>query len=90
MPEGRRYSIRGNRIVWMEWSFIYGVKTTKGVQIYDAQFLNERIIYELSLQEISVFYSGMDPAFQSTIFHDSAFLLGKFKIDDLITFNIKK
>ena len=39
--------------------------SVSGPQLFDIQFNNERIIYELSLQEAISFYSGYSPFFQT-------------------------
>jgi Cu2+-containing amine oxidase len=48
----------------------------KGPQLYDIRFKNERIAYELSLQEIAVFYSGHNPMQAFANYLDSVGLIG--------------
>ena len=39
-----------------------GVRASGGLRLWDIRFLGERIVYELSLQEILASYSGITPA----------------------------
>ncbi|CAG2227077.1 unnamed protein product [Mytilus edulis] len=39
----------------------HGMSPIRGPQLFDLRFKNERIAYELSLQELSVFYAGYKP-----------------------------
>jgi hypothetical protein len=50
--------------------------TVKGPQLYDIRFKNERIAYELSLQEIAVFYSGHKPTDVLAHYLDGLELIG--------------
>ncbi|CAH1779881.1 unnamed protein product, partial [Owenia fusiformis] len=50
--DGRRYSVDGHRVKYMDWEFEFTYRQTTGPQLFDVQFKKERIVYELSLQEI--------------------------------------
>ena len=39
-----------------------GVRPSGGLRLWDVQFLGERILYELSLQEAMVSYGGTTPS----------------------------
>lgn len=75
-PDGIRYLVNGRRVTYMEWSFDFRLSTSYGPQLYDIRFRNERIVYELALQEISVFYSGYSPQQRFSDYMDSAELIG--------------
>ncbi|CAH1798119.1 unnamed protein product [Owenia fusiformis] len=58
--DGARYTARGQHIDYLGWSFDFRVRTTTGLQIFNLLYNNERIAYEISLQEIAVLFSGAD------------------------------
>ena len=49
-PEGRRFTVQGRRVKWLGWEFEFGMLASSGIQLFDIKFLEERIVYELSLQ----------------------------------------
>lgn len=75
-PDGRRYTVSGKHVDYMQWSFDFRLSTSYGPQLYDIRFNDTRIIYELGLQEISVFYSGNSPQQRFSDYMDSAELIG--------------
>lgn len=75
-PSGKRYSISGRHINYMGWDFDVRMSTISGPQIFDIRYNNERIVYELSLQEIAVFYSADSPAQRFADYVDSVALIG--------------
>ncbi|VDI21010.1 diamine oxidase [Mytilus galloprovincialis] len=75
-PDGKRYNVRGRHVEYMSWSFDFRMSLLSGPQIYDVRFRNERIAYEISLQDIGVFYSGYKPHDEVAHFLDSMLLLG--------------
>ncbi|KAK3102363.1 hypothetical protein FSP39_010829 [Pinctada imbricata] len=75
-PDGARYEVKQRHVNYMDWSFDFRLSTTRGPQIYDVRFRNERIIYEAGLQEISVYYSGHSPQQKFSDFLDSTELMG--------------
>lgn len=75
-PDGRRYTISGQRIKYMGWSFNYRMSTNSGPMLFDVRYKHERIAYEISLQEIAVFYSGFSPASRFSDIVDSASMIG--------------
>jgi primary-amine oxidase len=46
-----RFTIQGNKVNWLGWSFLIGNKATSGPRLWDIRFKGDRIIYELSMQE---------------------------------------
>ncbi|KAL5004821.1 hypothetical protein ScPMuIL_018277 [Solemya velum] len=75
-PDGPRYTLKGNQVSYMSWLFSHRISPTAGVQLLDVRFKNERILYELSMQEITVLYSGYNPAARLLYYADSAGLFG--------------
>lgn len=75
-PSGKRYSIKGRHINYMLWDFDIRMSSMSGPQIFDIRFNKKRIAYELSLQEISVMYSGHDPSMRFADYVDSVALIG--------------
>ena len=75
-PAGKRYSINGRHITYLQWDLDLRMSTISGPQLFNVKYQNERIVYELSLQEISVFYSGNGPGLRYADFIDSIALLG--------------
>ena len=75
-PSGPRYTIDGNEIRYMNWKLNYRMSPTVGLQLFNIKYKSERIVYELSLQEIIVLYAGHSPAASMLYFADSAGLFG--------------
>ncbi|XP_045216913.2 putative amine oxidase [copper-containing] [Mercenaria mercenaria] len=75
-PSGKRYSIEGRHIKYMGWDFDIRMSTISGPQMFDIRYNNERIVYELSLQDIAVFYSADSPAQRFADYVDSVALIG--------------
>lgn len=75
-PDGKRYSIEGRHVTYMDWQFHFKMSVRFGPQLFDIRFRGDRIVYELSLQEISVFYSGNTPILKFANFLDSIGLIG--------------
>lgn len=57
-PDGKRYTVSGHHVEYMNWSFAFRLRSSTGVQLFDISFDGQRIVYELSLQEAAAFYSG--------------------------------
>ncbi|CAG5126198.1 unnamed protein product [Candidula unifasciata] len=75
-PSGPRYTIEGNLVNYMDWRFNLHISPSVGPQLFDIRYKGERIVYELSMQEIGVLYSGHSPAASMLYFADSAGLFG--------------
>ena len=75
-PQGRRFDIAGRKISYMGWDFHVGMRSSAGPALYDIRFNNTRIMYELSMQEATSFYSANDPRQSSAQYFDSAFRIG--------------
>lgn len=83
MPSGNRFSIQtapgdegsGFRVTWQGWDFHGTLRGPRGLALYDVRFLGERILYELSVQDQVVVYSGYGPR-GNTVYLDSFYRLG--------------
>ncbi|KAK7879692.1 hypothetical protein WMY93_033593 [Mugilogobius chulae] len=74
-PEGARYSVRHNQVLYLDWSFAFGLSAVTGMRVFDVRFRNERILYELSVQEAMSVYGSVTPGMDMTKFLDSGILL---------------
>ncbi|XP_062611669.1 putative amine oxidase [copper-containing] [Saccostrea cucullata] len=75
-PDGKRYSIKGQSVHYMNWDFQFGVSPTHGPQLYQIKFEKELIVYQLDLSEMTVFYSSSEPIGRFANFFDSVVLIG--------------
>ncbi len=75
-PHGRRFSVQGNTVSYMNWRFDFGIRPTAGPALFDVRFKGKRIAYEVSLQEGIAYYSGYDPETSNTHYLDSSWGLG--------------
>lgn len=60
-PDGSRYGVKDRHVRYMGWDFDFRMSTSTGPQLFDIKHLGRRVVYELSLQEISSFHSGFKP-----------------------------
>eukprot|EP01025_Chloroclados_australasicus_P041422 TRINITY_DN4386_c1_g1_i3.p1 TRINITY_DN4386_c1_g1~~TRINITY_DN4386_c1_g1_i3.p1 ORF type:complete len:942 (+),score=92.97 TRINITY_DN4386_c1_g1_i3:198-3023(+) len=80
-PEGQRFLIvgddtaEGRRFAWMGWEGHFTMRPDTGLAFYDIRYNQERIIYELALQDQYVAYSGFTGAGQ-VVYFDSNFGMG--------------
>ena len=75
-PHGKRFTVHNNKVKYMNWQVEYGIRSTGGLALYDVRFKNQRIAYEVSLQEGVAYYSGYDPETSNTHYIDSNWGLG--------------
>lgn len=75
-PDGKRYSIDGRHVSYMGWDLDFRMSISSGPQLFDIKYRGERIAYELSLQELAVFYSAGKPAQKFANYIDSVGLIG--------------
>ena len=77
-PEGPRYTIQGHQISWMGWKFDVTTRMMRGPALFDITFQNERIVYELSMNDIVLQY-GSDSFGRSNVFYsDSVYGIGYY------------
>lgn len=60
-PDGARFTVSGKSVQWLKWSFLIHTRTLSGLQLFNVKHGNDRIAYEISLQDIVVQYSGAAP-----------------------------
>ncbi|CAG5131620.1 unnamed protein product [Candidula unifasciata] len=75
-PDGKRYSIKNDKVTYLDWTFNYHMSSRNGPAIYDVKFRGERIVYELAVSEIAVIYSGYMPFGNTANYVDSATGMG--------------
>ncbi|KAL2211275.1 copper amine oxidase [Sarocladium strictum] len=77
-PGGRRYKVDdANKYVeYMGWKFYTRFDRDVGIQFYDIKFKEERIMYELSLQDAIAQYAGNNPFQASTAYIDRYYGIG--------------
>lgn len=76
--EGKRYSVSNNQVLYLDWSFAFGLSSLTGMRVFDVRFKGERIAYELSVQEAMSVYGSVTPGMILTKFLDSSIGIGRF------------
>lgn len=76
--EGKRYSVSNNHVLYLDWSFAFGLSCLTGMRVFDVRFKGERIAYELSVQEAMSVYGSVTPGMMMTKFLDSSIGIGRF------------
>ncbi|XP_056258048.1 retina-specific copper amine oxidase [Seriola aureovittata] len=77
-PNGARYSVSKNHVLYLGWSFAFGLSSLTGMRVFDVRFKGERIAYELSVQEAMSVYGSITPGMILTKFLDSSIGIGRF------------
>ncbi|XP_060593893.1 membrane primary amine oxidase-like [Ruditapes philippinarum] len=77
-PKGPRYTIKGHQVEWMGWQFEFSSSPMHGPAIFDVRFKNERIAYEISLQDVTLIYSSQTNGAGPPTLSDTMFLLGSY------------
>lgn len=76
--QGKRFSVRDNHVIYLDWSFAFGLSSLTGMRVFDINFKGERIAYELSVQEAMSVYGSVTPGMILTKFLDSSIGIGRF------------
>ncbi|XP_029912977.1 primary amine oxidase, liver isozyme-like [Myripristis murdjan] len=76
--QGKRYSVKNNHVIYLDWSFAFGLSPLAGMRVFDVRFRGERIIYELSVQEAMSVYGSATPNLMLTKFLDASIGIGRF------------
>ncbi|BFZ22710.1 hypothetical protein BsWGS_25749 [Bradybaena similaris] len=74
-PDGKRYSVKDRQVSYLDWTFSFRMSPSTGPALNDVKFKGQRIAYQISLEEVAVFYSGHAP-FATANFLDSTTLMG--------------
>lgn len=71
-PNGLRYRVdlAERYVSWLDWTFYISYSPEQGVGLYDVRFKNERIAYEITLQDAISNYGGSDPLQAHTAYLD--------------------
>ncbi|KFA62426.1 hypothetical protein S40285_06085 [Stachybotrys chlorohalonatus IBT 40285] len=74
----KRYAVdtQNKYVSWMDFDFYLASDRDTGLKLFEVKYKNERIIYELSIQEAHAHYAGNDPFQSSTAYLDSYYGLG--------------
>ncbi|XP_014391358.1 PREDICTED: amiloride-sensitive amine oxidase [copper-containing] [Myotis brandtii] len=75
-PQGPRYRLEGNAVLYGGWSFAFRLRSSTGLQVLNVHFGGERIAYEVSVQEAVALYGGHTPAGMQTKYIDVGWGLG--------------
>nr|XP_019964208.1 PREDICTED: primary amine oxidase, liver isozyme-like [Paralichthys olivaceus] len=76
--EGKRFSVNHNQVLYLDWSFAFGLSSLTGMRVFDVRFKGERIVYELSVQEAMSVYGSVTPGMIITKFLDTSIGIGRF------------
>ncbi|KAH8714642.1 copper amine oxidase [Ilyonectria robusta] len=76
--DGKRYSVDNDNsyVEYLGWKFYTRFDRDVGIQFYDIKFKDERIMYELSLQDAIAQYSGNNPFQAGTAYMDRFYGIG--------------
>ncbi|XP_040473653.1 membrane primary amine oxidase-like isoform X1 [Falco naumanni] len=77
-PQGPRYSVRDNRVLFQAWSFAFGMSVHRGLRLFDIRHKGERVAYEISVQEALSVYGSNCPGGMSTRYMDGSFGIGHY------------
>jgi diamine oxidase len=74
---GQRYVTDGRQVKWLGWDMHIGYTFVQGTHFNDIRFRDERIIYELSMQDAYASYSGMMPLQALSQYSDGGWGMGR-------------
>ncbi|KAM9656801.1 uncharacterized protein ACIBXB_009052 [Morphnus guianensis] len=77
-PQGPRYSVRNNHVLFQAWSFAFGMSVNTGLRLFDVRHKGERVAYEISVQEALSVYGSNCPGGMSTRYMDGSFGIGRY------------
>ncbi|NWX14058.1 AOC3 oxidase, partial [Aegotheles bennettii] len=77
-PQGPRYSVRNNLVLFQGWSFAFGMSVSTGLRLFDIRHKGERVAYEISVQEALSVYGSNCPGGMSTRYMDGSFGIGRY------------
>ena len=75
-PDGKRFRITGNEIHYMDWKLNFRISASGGLHLMNIRYNLERIVYELSMQEVVVMYGGHSPVVKIMNYADGAGMYG--------------
>ncbi|XP_061447167.1 membrane primary amine oxidase-like isoform X1 [Rhineura floridana] len=77
-PQGIRYTVTGSHVAYQSWKFAFGMNVNTGPRLFNIRFGEDRIVYELSLQEALATYGSNCPGGMVTRYMDGSLGIGKF------------
>ncbi|XP_075033529.1 amine oxidase [copper-containing] 3 [Mixophyes fleayi] len=80
-PVGKRYTVNNYQVSFQSWNFAFGINVNSGLRLFDIQFNNERIAYEISTQEAIAIYGSNAPGGMITRYLDASFGIGRFSFE---------
>jgi Cu2+-containing amine oxidase len=60
----------------MDWDLEFAVRPSSGLQIYNAIYKDQRIVYELGMQDTLSSYAGYTPSQANSVYFDAAWGMG--------------
>ncbi|XP_052080669.1 putative amine oxidase [copper-containing] [Mytilus californianus] len=75
-PDGKRYNICDRHISYGFWEFDVANAAFRGPRLNDIRYKNERIAYEVSSQELALFYFGYKPFEYTAYYLDNSYQTG--------------
>jgi primary-amine oxidase len=77
-PHGPRVEVDAKEqfVRWMGWEFYFSFSQVTSLSLFNIEFLGERIIYEVGLQEALAHYAGASPSMAGQAFFDTLFGFG--------------
>ncbi|XP_063053860.1 membrane primary amine oxidase-like [Engraulis encrasicolus] len=79
--QGKRFSVKNNQVMYMDWSFAFGLSVSTGMRAFDIRFKGERIAYEISVQETVAVYGSASPTLMLTKFIENGIGIGRFALE---------
>ncbi|KAL4924490.1 copper amine oxidase [Aspergillus undulatus] len=82
-PDGARYSVDTEHkyVQWMDFSFYIGFNRDTGLSLFDIKYKEQRVLYELGLQEALAHYAANDPVQSSIAYLDSYYGFGPYAFE---------
>lgn len=75
-PEGSRFTLDGHQVRWMGWRFEVNTHEIRGPALFDVNYKGERIVYENSINDVTLVYSSDTAGAGLTVTVISDLLLG--------------
>ena len=78
-PGGARYSVNGHSIKWMGWSFEISAGQLRGPSVFNIKFKGQRIVYEMSLNDINLIYATDNSGQNNVVYADAIYGVGEYR-----------
>ena len=75
-PAGKRFTVSGNHVEYLGWSFDWNNSPITGAALWDIRFQGDRIVYEVAMQELLAPYTGYGPFQSNSVYFDTAWGFG--------------